>query len=1189
MGVIGRFSTRYPKAIILAVTGLTVFFIYQIITNAYVDVDLTKFLPSDLESVRTNDYCRKNFEYVERLLIGIESSEKGIMNPPVLRAIEDIVTALKAVKTRKTIHSELTGKVESIELPIGFDLDDFISISGLEDAILDKETGAVVTGSVIQKLKKEAGIPFTETNAALLPESDEDLLKIIPALKNHVLNDRLFRGVLLSTDGKATIINVPMISKWEYKQRYISLELGTALDPHLLKARFQGKTSSFPFEVYGKTIDDVVYDDAFIARHSKEVAKRLTDYLEDCLEPAFAQHPELEKQFAGPLTRERFQEILRITQKRDFFMNPDMTTWDIFTAKLYDFMLENIDPASHENLEFQLPDVNKVYDMLEMYDRTREILEQKTSADMKTYVTGEPAVTALMYRELGNSLVLLLPVGLLAVMVMLTISFRSLRGVVIPFITVVLSVIWALGLQALTGTPISLATGTVPVVLLAVGSAYGIHLLNRYYEDARSLTHRREILRKSILSVGAAILMAGLTTFAGFASLIGAPILFIRHYAIFTSFGIIVALLLTLTLSPAILCYWRMPSQKQLEGRQKKGASPSLLEQILVGWSAVVSKAPKIAIAFFAVVSVIAALRLHTLQFEGSMAAEFDQNHPIRMSSDFIDRYLTGTGETTLLFTFRDRVNLKNGWVQDQLQKRIMTFTDTWIDLFSGETYQDDTGLKAFVDEMMLMVQRSGSDIAKMEQTIALMNDLLNEEYAIDIQNEGEGASETDESDLAALLGEQTATTGSVYGGSDGLAGLAETLESSADSAVNEAFGGYTTAQVNGLKELNQRMGYPEKSWERTGETIVKMRGLKATPFGKQMVYCWNELQDLFATDVKQPYVLHKLENLREQLVALKEPSVDIGDTTVGPTGFVVSPVDLVRKMYSLFYHDENPAYKKIPDTRVDNLADPAMTNRGVIGIVLNQAQNSDRDQFNAMISPDLKEFQCQIMARSMLTVFNAKYTAALKRIIAKAFPDDDPYIESISIGGASLVSLDLGNLLVISQVSSIIQATIFIFIIIFFIFRSVIGGLFAMAPLVFTILTNFGLILLLGWKINTGTVLCASISLGIGVDYTIHFLERFKAQLIQGDGFHQAFINTMRTSGKAIVINAASVAAGFAVLMLSEMGATNAMGLLMMGTMAYSSFAALTLLPALIFVTKPKFLTRVAETARKQNLGREN
>jgi len=495
--------------------------------------------------------------------------------------------------------------------------------------------------------------------------------------------------------------------------------------------------------------------------------------------------------------------------------------------------------------------------------------------------------------------------------------------------------------------------------------------------------------------------------------------------------------------------------------------------------------------------------------------------------------------------------------------------------------------LKAFVDEKMLTVQQSDSDVAKMEKTIALINDLLNEEYAVEIQNEGAGASETSKSDLDALFGEQTATnSGMDAGPPDGLAGLADTVESSADDgAVSEAFGGYTTAQVNGLKDLNQRLGYPEESWEQTGETIVKLRALKATPGGKQVVHSWNELQDLFAADVKQPYVLHKLENLREQLVALKEPSVDIGDTTMGPTGFVVSPVDFVRKMYCLFYHDENPAFKKIPDTRIDGLADPTMTDRGVIGVVLNQAQNSDRDQFNAMISPDLKQFQCQIMARSMLTVFNAKYVAELKKIIAQAFSDDDPYIESISIGGASLVSLDLGKLLVKSQVSSIVQATIFIFIIIFFIFRSVVGGLFSMLPLVFTILMNFGAILLMGWKINTGTVLCASISLGIGVDYTIHFLERFKAQLKEGDDFEQAYINTMRTSGKAIVINATSVAVGFAVLMLSEIDATNAMGLLMMGTMAYSSYAAVTLLPALILAIKPKFLNRIVEGARRQNL----
>jgi len=220
MRTISLFSTRFPKTIIFLVFVLTVFFIHQIYTKAYVETDMTKFVPKDLESVKANDYYRKNFNYQEPLIIGLEAENNRIMDPDVLRAIEKIVRDIKLLKKHKTIKSKITGKTEIVELPVGIDTEDISSISGLEDAILDKETGAVITGSVIAKLKKEAGIPYTEENENALPESDEDLKKIIPTLEQHILNDRLFKGNILSEDGKATTIVVPMINKWQYMQLF---------------------------------------------------------------------------------------------------------------------------------------------------------------------------------------------------------------------------------------------------------------------------------------------------------------------------------------------------------------------------------------------------------------------------------------------------------------------------------------------------------------------------------------------------------------------------------------------------------------------------------------------------------------------------------------------------------------------------------------------------------------------------------------------------------------------------------------------------------------------------------------------------------------------------------------------------------------------------------------------------------
>ncbi len=1173
---LSRFSTRFPKLIIFMVSVITAFFAYQFVRHAYVESDISKMLPTGFASIKANDYSKKNFSYNESLLVGIGSPDKGIMNPAVLRSIEQMVFEIKRLKTVKIVDSKLIGKKEAIELPIGIDTDDITSISGLEDAILDRETGAVVTGSVIKKLKKEMGIGFTKENAEWLPESDEDLNKIIPALEKHVLNDRVFRGNILSGDGKASTIMIPLINKWDYKQRYTSLELGTALDQDLLRRRYQGKTSTFPFTVYEQKIDGVLYDNVYIEQHSQRVADNLKAYLDEQLSPAYETNPQLAELLSGEMNRETFDEIIKITQGKDFFVGiPDLTTWDQFVAKLYDFTLEQIDPLSRENLEFQLPDVKNIYDMLTIYDKIREVLKQNAAEGVNTYVAGEPVLVSVMNRSVNNDMGVLIPIGLLVIILMLAISFKSIRGVVIPLITVTLSIIWSYGLMAAIGSAITTATSTVPIVLLAVGSAYGIHFLNRYNEDAKKSDDRGKVLRLSIRGVGIAVFMAGVTTISGFISLSTSEISMIRDFSLFSAFGISVALLLTLTLTPSLLCFWKLPSERKQNPEKDESGRTGIMDIALFSWASMVKSSPRKVTILFLAISAVCAVAMKDIAIEAGMVEQFKDDNPVKQSDRFIAKNLTGTGEVKLVFKFRDSVNLNNNWIQGELKERMNAFDKAWDEMVNREAGAEIGILTDFKKKLLKMSKDPVHNEEDLLHSITLMNDILNEEFVIEGTGDGLLEEDIDDEGMDALLDAGADSDDEVDLG--GLGDLAEADEES-DEQGTGVFSEFTGDQVAGLKDINRRLGESEENWESTGEMVLLVRNIKSTDKGQKMIKTWNQTQDLFAADIKQPYVLHKLEEMRAEMISLQTPKADLDGDLVDPTGFVMGPVDMVRKTYSVFYHDEDPAYKKIPDAELDNLGDPTLTNRGIIGVVLNQAQNSNRDTFNQMISPDLKEFQYSVMIKSSLSSFSELYIDELNRIIGEIFAEDDPYIASYSVGGMVPVVMELANSVADSQISSIGQAILLVFAVTFFIFRSGVGGLYSLIPLVFTILANFGMMIILGMKIDTATVMVASISIGIGVDYTIHFLERFKIQLKAGDEFDRAYFNTIRSVGKAIIINAVSVAAGFLVMLFSDMSATMALGVLMAGTMAYSSLAALTLLPAVIFVTKPKFLSKFSE-----------
>ena len=108
-----------------------------------------------------------------------------------------------------------------------------------------------------------------------------------------------------------------------------------------------------------------------------------------------------------------------------------------------------------------------------------------------------------------------------------------------------------------------------------------------------------------------------------------------------------------------------------------------------------------------------------------------------------------------------------------------------------------------------------------------------------------------------------------------------------------------------------------------------------------------------------------------------------------------------------------------------------------------------------------------------------------------------------------------------------------------------------------------------LGIALDNATMMIASIAIGIGIDYAIHFSSRFKSELTERKDERLALDKTLETTGKAIVINALTVALGFIVLTWSNMVPMQIFGWLIALTMGVSAWATMTFLPALILTFK--------------------
>ncbi len=174
---------------------------------------------------------------------------------------------------------------------------------------------------------------------------------------------------------------------------------------------------------------------------------------------------------------------------------------------------------------------------------------------------------------------------------------------------------------------------------------------------------------------------------------------------------------------------------------------------------------------------------------------------------------------------------------------------------------------------------------------------------------------------------------------------------------------------------------------------------------------------------------------------------------------------------------------------------------------------------------------------------------------------------------GMHLIYNKLDDSMMKSQVQSLIIALVLIFLIMTFQMHSVSGGLMGLIPTFFTLASIFGVMGYFKIPLDIATVLVGSISIGIGIDYSIHFISRFKKEFLQSHNEFEALSKTLETTGRAILINVITVMLGFLVLIFANLIPLQRFGILVAITMIGSGIGAITLLPAVILITKAKFV----------------
>ena len=318
-----------------------------------------------------------------------------------------------------------------------------------------------------------------------------------------------------------------------------------------------------------------------------------------------------------------------------------------------------------------------------------------------------------------------------------------------------------------------------------------------------------------------------------------------------------------------------------------------------------------------------------------------------------------------------------------------------------------------------------------------------------------------------------------------------------------------------------------------------------------------NILIDSGETDgVKDPGFLNKTEELRGWLTSPENKNLHIGRTDAFG--------DFIRTI-NMAMHNDDPAFYSIPDSKTDLI--------DYLEIYSGSDENSDGriDEFEPYVDPEFRTVN--IFARLSESEDAMLGTADISRIVEKIRTHFNSELNSsgygVTISGEPLIIISLAKYVVRGQMWSLLLSFIAVTMIVAVLFRNTAAGLISAVPIITAVIVNFGIMGWTGIKLDIATAIIASITIGIGVDNTIHFLNTYRHAAQKFSSIDDAVNHTLKTGGKAIIFTALALIAGFSVLVISQFKPIFLFGILLGFTFITTTAGAILILPALIKLTE--------------------
>jgi len=277
------------------------------------------------------------------------------------------------------------------------------------------------------------------------------------------------------------------------------------------------------------------------------------------------------------------------------------------------------------------------YVALGIDEKIMKVLEAEHGPE-RFYYTGASHLEQEALHLMRRDLFFFTPFAFFGVVAVLCIAFGTARGVALPLASVILALVWTLGIMALAGKDLTIGTFVLPALVLVIGSAVTMHIMAAYYEQASAPDATGSIVERAMRGVWLPTAVSTLTTAAGFASLTVNRIPAIRDLGLFAVVGMGALLAATLTFLPATL---------EVLGVGRRGAQKAAqlvpLARFLTRIGERAYDSRRAILAGAAVLFVVAVIGGTRIQVDSDILAYFERDSEVRQATEIINREIVGT------------------------------------------------------------------------------------------------------------------------------------------------------------------------------------------------------------------------------------------------------------------------------------------------------------------------------------------------------------------------------------------------------------------------------------------------------------------------------------------------------------------------------------------------------------------